>query len=145
MEQARANRIIAAPNKYTHEDLRWQVSQTRAVAEFEVPIENDIEEQVCLAGQYNPKTDTFKLQLLAGEREPVFRFESDKRHHCVDCCWIDGPHINRPTDEDPQHGESEAGIAADDILVAIRQFAQRVNIQLHGAVHPPVVQRELDL
>jgi hypothetical protein len=146
VERLRADLIIADPNKWTHEDVTWTRNRERAVLEFEVPIENELEEQIGFAGQYNPRLCLFKLQLLAGEREPIYRFENDKKHHCPDCTWINGPHINRPTEEEPQHGEAETAIDPESVSRAIRQFAQRVNVQLLGAVHaPPAIQRNMDL
>jgi hypothetical protein len=148
MEEARANRILASGDKRVSSPIKWRQARRRAVVEFEVPVENDLGEVLCLAAQYVPERVIFKIQLFAGDREPIYRFESDKKHHCPDCQWIVGPHVNRPTDADPHHGEAESELSASDIRAAIRQFARRLNIQGLERIPlppPPSLQQVLGL
>ena len=148
MKRARADRILDSPGKWVSGPIVWRKVPGRAVAVFEVPVHNELGESLCLSGQYVPQRGIYKLQLFAEARTPIYRFESDKKHHCPDCRWIRGPHVNRPTDECPKHGEPEQHICANDIRTAVQQFAERVNIRGAERVRlppPPSLQEVLEL
>jgi hypothetical protein len=129
MDQQRAERILADRSKRIRQPLRWAKVKNRAVAEFEVAVDNDLGEPLCFAGQYVPEAGIFKLQLLGEGRVPLYRFESNKEHHNRDCTRIVGPHTNRFTDAEHNLAEPETVISATDIRAAIGQFAERVGIQ----------------
>jgi len=137
MDQRRAERILADRSKRIRQPITWRKLKHRAVAEFEVAVENDRDEPLCFAGQYVPEARIFKLQLFGEGRVPLYRFESDKEHHNRDCSRIVGPHINRFTDAEPNLAAPEKAISATDIRLAIRQFAQRVGISELGPVELP--------
>ena len=148
MHQSRAEAILAHDNKLIAGDIVWKRRADRAVEEFEVCVESDLDERICFAGQFVPEAGIFKLQLFAGERTPIYRFESNKKHHLPTCPWLKGPHINRFTDADPRFAEPENDISSTNIWLAIQQFVERVRVKglaNVGVQLPKSVQRKLNL
>lgn len=146
MDYGRIQRILTHPNKRVSGRIEWQKKPGRNVVAFEVAVETDLDEQLCLAGEYVPTAGFYKLQLFAGQREPIYRYESAKKHHTRECPWIVGPHVNYATPDEPRHGELEREIPGDDIRGAIRAFAKRLGIGgIESVPLPPEDALQLDM
>ncbi len=142
-------RILDDTSKKVEGNIRWSEDEERSVnLVFRAPVVCDSGFPLEVRGRFNPKAGFLTHLLLLKGQGRIYALDLGQDHHNPDCQHVGEKHKHIWSEEfaDKQAYVPEDITASWNNPVAVwQQFCCEAKLTHQGVMHPPVIQRELDL
>jgi hypothetical protein len=142
LDEGEVSKLLAAA-KRIEQDIQWRRRQGYQTFSVDV-LSPEMDYDMTLVGSVTNSTGYLKLNLFVGN-QPIAMLHTGKQHHNPDCSTLKArAHKHTWTDA---HREKFAYVPDDldfsNVESLIRSFLKECNIELHGKLTTPAIQRRL--